>query len=151
MEGSPDVKRIRRPPHPRVTRLERLGQTAVPDLRSSPRESRPEVGWGFIIYSQAESDGEKRLPLFILMRHSNQLSCKYVSTLINLRVNGDLYPPVLGLFYTGSEDLLALMGIQDGSDGKCCSFFFFFNHIKIIPLPPFLFHVTCVVNKRLSE
>lgn len=55
------------------------------------------------------------------MRHSNQLSCKYVSTLINLRMNRDLYHPVQGLFYTGSEDLWPSCELK--SDGNAVAFF----------------------------
>lgn len=37
----------------------------------------------------------KHWPLLIIMRHFNRLSCKYVSTLINLHMNRDLYYPIV--------------------------------------------------------
>lgn len=119
------------------------------DLRTLPHVADPK--WGVFHYIFAGGiRWEKRWPLFILMRHSNQLSCKYVSTLINLRMNGDLYRPVRGLFYTGSEDLFSLMGIK--VRWKCCRLFFpplhhfqnFFSDVSLFP-----FHVIRIVNETL--
>lgn len=115
-------------PSGQVTRLDRLRQTAVlgaqaepPDTRAWPHESDPGVGVFRYIFAGGLR-WAKRWPLFILMRHSNQLSCKYVSTLINLRMNGDLYHPVLGLFTPVQRICSPCWEFK--SDGKRCCFFF---------------------------
>lgn len=92
----------------------------------------------------------KQWPLLIIMRHSNQLSCKFVSTLINLRMNGDRHHPMVGRPYTGSEDLFTLVGNKVRR--KCCRFFFFALSFWFILFHPCLCSHSLfqhVINERL--